>query len=141
MYQFFFFFGSSISVFELTSWRVFLFSKRTVFWTKSKTFCLCFFSNGKLKLLHQKGRRLAALFERLLFPEKICKSSVFLFLKYFACRYERDYLARESYHYINLPTYESKVILKIDIPYAHHYNPRLVKILPHFSVQFIIKSG
>ena len=27
------------------------------------------------------------------------------------------------------------------LPYARHYNPQFVYFLPHFSVQFIIKSG
>ena len=27
------------------------------------------------------------------------------------------------------------------IPYARHYNPRFVFILPHFSLRFIFESG
>ena len=28
-----------------------------------------------------------------------------------------------------------------NVPYARHYNPRFVFILPHFSLRFIFKSG
>ena len=28
-----------------------------------------------------------------------------------------------------------------ELPYARHYNPRFVFILPHFSLRFIFKSG
>jgi hypothetical protein len=35
---------------------------------------------------------------------------------------------------------QSKITLR-NIPYAHHYNPRHVYFLLHFSLRFIIKSG
>ena len=37
--------------------------------------------------------------------------------------------------------YAEKLTKRSSIPYAHHYNPRFVYFLPHFSLQFILKSS
>ena len=36
---------------------------------------------------------------------------------------------------------ETTYSLFFGIPYAHHYKPRFVHFLPHFSLRIVIKSG
>jgi hypothetical protein len=41
----------------------------------------------------------------------------------------------------NMPRNGNKTLLQFQLPYARHYNPRFVFILPHFSLRFIFKRG
>ena len=76
------------------------------------------------------------------------------FLRYIQYYFIRNAFLRNSIEKTSTQILKDKkqiesqdAILKIsalrncDIPYAHHYNPRLVFFLSHFLLRFIIKSG